>query len=116
VRLIAFTPAQGWLALCGHRDAEGALQLWTLPVVGWALIERHDDADDTTARSVVGLVAPPMESYELHVANRVRGFLDTYLREGEDVEAYRERAEAFLRSEEEAERRLRDHRRQHEEG
>jgi hypothetical protein len=116
MRIIDFTPTQGWLALYGHRDVEGVVQLWTLPVVGWGLIERHDEADDTTARSVVGMVAPPMESYELHVANRVRGFVDTYLREEEDVEFYRERAEAYLRSEEEAARRWRDHRREHEEG
>jgi hypothetical protein len=116
MRIITFTPAQGWLALCGSRDADGALHLWTLPVVGWGLIERHDETDDSTARSVVGMVAPPMESYELHVANRVRGFLDTYLREGEDVEIYRERAEQYLHSEEEAARRWREHHRQHEEG
>jgi hypothetical protein len=114
MRIIAFTPAQGWLALCGRRDADGILQLWTLPIVGWGLIERHDEAEDTTARSMVGMVAPPMESYELHVANRVRGFLDTYVREGEDVEDYRERAEVYLRSEEEAARRWEDHRREHE--
>jgi hypothetical protein len=90
------------------------VQLWTLPIVGWGVIERHDEAEDSTARSVVGMVAPPMESYELHVVNRVRGFLDTYVREDEDVEVYRERAETYLRSEEEAERRWRDHRRQHE--
>jgi hypothetical protein len=116
MKILSFTPAQGWLALCGHRDAAGEVRLWTLPVVGWGLIERHDDAEDTTAYSVVGFVAPPMESYELHIANRVRGFLDTYGRDGEDIEGYRERAEAYLRGEEEAERRWRDHRRQHEEG
>src|SRR6266566_329305 len=71
--------ARHGLALCGRRDADGILQLWTLPIVGWGLIERHDEAEDTTARSVLGMVAPPMESYELHVANRVRGFLDTYV-------------------------------------
>src|SRR2546428_3502822 len=91
MRIIGFTLTQGWLALCGHGGAEGVLQLWTLPVVGWGLTERHDETEDPTARSVGGMVAPPMESYELHVANRVRGFLDTYLREGEDVEVYRER-------------------------
>lgn len=62
------------------------------------------------------MVAPPMESDELHVANRVCGFLDTYLREGEDVEDYHQGAEAYVRSEEEATRRWHDHRRQHEEG
>ena len=77
----AFSPDGTQLLSAG---GDGILQLWTLPIVGWGLIERHDEAEDTTARSVLGMVAPPMESYELHVANRVRGFLDTYVREGED--------------------------------
>jgi hypothetical protein len=67
------------------------------------------------ARRVVGMVAPPMESDELHVANRVRGSLDTYLREGEDVADDHECAHAYLRREEEASRRWHDHRREHNE-
>jgi hypothetical protein len=78
MQIIGFMLTQGWLALCGYREAEGMVQLWTLLVAGWSLIERHDEAEDTTASSVVGMVTPPMESDELHVANRVCGFLDTY--------------------------------------
>jgi hypothetical protein len=90
MKIIHLIPAQGWLALYGSlKESEW---LWTRPVVAWAVIE--EDIDGEARQRVDGLDSNGFlgDFAGLHVASEVDGFLDTYLREGEDIERYREGA------------------------
>jgi hypothetical protein len=92
-------PATGWRALFARRVETGAIQLWTEPLIAWALVEEtfgEDGEDDGVEQSVVGLGAYGAQG--VVPCPEMAGFVLTYVREDEDLEPHRAMAETLITS------------------
>jgi hypothetical protein len=99
VKILQIMPADGWRALYAERLETGHVELWTAPLMGWALVEQTVPTKDgyrtkDVIRHVDGLVCVSMDGPVL--AQETANFLLTYVPPQEDLEPYRSDAESFI--------------------
>jgi hypothetical protein len=98
-------PATGWCALFARRLDREALQLWTEPLVAWALVQEPfaaEGEDDGIEQSVVGLGVYGVQG--VVPCPQMAGFVRIYVRDGADLEPYRPMAETLITSWEQRDR------------
>jgi hypothetical protein len=100
-KILQIMPADGWRALYAKRIESGELELWTEPLIGWALVEEifpDEDGRPTKdiERSVQGLVSYGVQGATL--APGTAGFVLTYVQAQQDLEPHRSMAEALISS------------------
>jgi hypothetical protein len=101
VKILQIIPAPGWCAVYARRVETGELELWTEPLIAWALVEEafEDDEGDDAAiveQHVVGLVNWGVQGPT--VATETAGFVLTYVQAQEDLEPHRAMAETLIMS------------------
>jgi hypothetical protein len=90
-------PAAGWRALFARRLDTGELQLWTEPLVAWALVEdtfAEAGEDDVVEQAVVGMGAYGAQG--VVPCPEMAGFVLTYVREDEELEPHRAMADTLI--------------------
>ena len=99
-QIVQIMPAEGWNAVFVDRLPSGEYKLSSEPLACWALVEDEAKDYDRPRRQVVGLAARALARPEMSDCGICNNFV-AYLRDGEDIEVWREAAENQLAGQDE---------------
>ena len=92
-QIVQIMPAEGWNAVFVEQLPTGERKLSSEPLACWALVEDEAKDYDRPRRQVVGLAARALARPEVSDCGISNNFVG-YLRDGEDIEVWREAAES----------------------